>query len=803
MTRSINIGRGAIGQPRLPRQLPDSGAGLVNLATAQALTQAGREIKVAREKRAAIERAEQEKINTARSKGQLKLAGQTLNDIGLSIQDQLEQEPESTFRSEQGVQDFQARVEQGIDVQIGQFREQNPLNEDAALVFDNELPAFRAGLSTAFERGAVQRSRNILRADSMRDAKLRAGTVETFEDAEDLASGLFEHVFTPELFTESEARANVDLFRQQGYHEALRKAYDEDPVEGATLALELPEDDPNPTFKAFVRQEQRAAHRVLEGEYDPIKGAYGFETLLDDISFTKADGVEMNEEPGLIVEIFESKSSALTAKRMAFHADRQTIEQVLGKGATAAIADNFFLLQKQLDENEVVINRAFDILGGRLQSGGPYDPLTVKAAELAATLGRRLETMDLIEDDRLFARKFASDVNDYATWPASYANKLVQMFTNGQNPAGQARAARAFGAVYARGDTFLLGPGEGIVPEQMVLQMLMIDNQIKRLKVPPAQAVKNVFDRTRDVDLFARGQEFDKSHLPGQVQVMQQFSDTWIPFEDTAGLDIPGDMRGDFNELTRLYYGMTNGDIVVARKYAWSQLQTTWGVTRDAGTAAPRWAHRAPELEYQGHGDASWMGPEFQEDALKAVGRRIENARLIAVDNPSDPSGKPAYSVLEIRDGFPLFVERLDSTEGNPKYFYYRPDFKRSPAARLIRAEAVTRAFEEALPGLQVLRRRLQRQLGADPDSQLFKKASTTLAIIDEVEAELGKEDVTLEGFVNFLETFKSRIPLTDQELERRGVSLKQWTKGAALLRIKNSNIELQEIPQNPERERP
>lgn len=805
MTRAVSIGRGSIGQPRLPERLPSGGAGLVGQTIANEAAAARQEITGLLRGRAAREREELQRLSDAQSRGQLKQAGEVLNNLGLQIADDIERSPEDTFRSQQSALDLAGALEQRVDQDLQEFRNRVPLSEDAALVFDNELPAFREALTGAIERGITSRTRSILRADATRDAELRLGAVQTFEDVEDQASRVLVDVFIPELFDDNEAAARVDLWRQRAYQEVLQQAYDADTVEAAALAFDLPDELLDPEF---VRNERRAAKAALERDFDPVTGEYGFETLRRDVQFTAADSLTIGANPNLIDEVFGSKVALIKAKRLDFLRNSQTVERVLGKQAVAAIDDNFRVIIEQLRGSEATIDLAYGMLSGELAGAGPFDPTTNEAAEMAATLGGRLQALDQIADIREYGRAFADDIESYTTMPRSYAAALLSGFTNSRDPRAQARAAYAFGELYERGDFTMLGPGSDTVPESMALQMLMIHNQVKRLKVGPAQAVENVLERTREFQVVDLAEEFQKVHAEGQFDALEGFSDTWVPFEETAELDFPSAMIQDFNELTLLYYMQSNGDVDVARRYAWAQLQASWGVTRDF-EGQPRWAHRPVEKEYvSGVGGDAWQKEQFVED-FERHGKGpldLERIMLVPVENPRDPA-HPAYMVMRLEEGgLPTFVETLLSTENSPEIFVWVPDVTTSPAARRAR-EAAERRRKELLEGetafeLRALRRNVEQAIGvigAEPaspaDERFLLKAETMVLMIDEVLRTAENPRMPASSFEAALQAFQDRIPLTPEELSLRGVNFDQWRKAMELVRLKERRTVIETSP--------
>lgn len=800
MTRAVNIGRGSVGQARLPRSLPGTGGPEAARTIGEGFANARGNIEAAFARRdARIEeeeaerKKEQEKIEKAQSAGQLKLASNAVAGIGIEVQTSLEQEPEVAFESAQGVQDLQSRLNQQVDEKINQFRQQNPLNEDAALVFDSQLPALRLALSNSIEKGSLARSRNILRAKADKDALLRLGAVQTFEDVDKLVGELRGRVYTPELFSASEAAAKEQAIRIDATNEVLAQAYDFDPVEGATMALEMPDDDPDINFRRYVRAQQKHAEGVLRGHFDPIKGIYGFATMLGDIEISGAESVAMAQNNSLLRETFENKEYVNIAKEMGFLQDKETIIEVFGGGARGKatadlIADNFVVARAKLAEEAKLVRMAYGFASGEFQGAGPFDPMTIRAVERGYGIGGQLDALMAIpaglEGDILFKREFTALVRQATTWTKSPADLLVNMFTNDSDPAMQARAAQAYGHLTSQGNFILRGPAEGTISDQMKSQMAMINTQISRRLVAPGRAVEQVLERTKNVNLRDKAAEFDKLHLEGQLAALNDLQNTWVPdiFTRDEGLEIPGDLSDDFRELTKNFYQMTNGDIGIARHQAWLQLQLSWEVTTDGGVAAPlgtvdrlllgfgrrftkgpgraraRWAHRPPGLMFKSGPDNGWQDDEFQKEFLETVGRAPTAGRFLGVENLKDPKGRPAYMFVETGvDGFPVMAETKDSKPGSPKFFIYVPDTTKSP--RAVQLEKDGEASEEearvsatagGIRDLDVLRRQLEiaiRHVEGSPlleprklnmeDIQFLEKTHFTLALINQVEQDV------------------------------------------------------------------
>lgn len=782
MTRAISIGRGSVGQPRTPRRLPSSGAGLVGQAIASEAARVGSQVtNIAGGVVAGIQQ-ERRDLADAQTKSQLGVFSARLEGIARKGQEKIANAPSESFRSDEERQAFVEEVRRETEAEI-QEASQGSFSSDANQAIQSNLPSFREQLSNDFDSLSVSRMRQVLRSDAGFAGQRRQQETLTMDQAKSLGSELRARVFTPDLFTDAEREAFTTEQEIKAFENVIADGYFIDPLEGAARALEIPTD--RPELREFAREQLFGAKRALEQDYNPSSGYYGFETLKTDVSFTEEEQIRVGNNLELIEETFDTKVSLLETKRLEFLQNRGVIERVLGEKAAKAIEDNFTVMKSKLGETQATLEVSRGIVEGNLVGAGPNDPTTIAAGKLAAPL--LIQALEEEQDDVEYAKKFADQIQSLAHVPAEHMNKLVGDFSDPRDPRRQARAAFTFGELYEQSDFFAMGPGGSVVPDDQALQMIMVHNQIKRLKIPAAQAVNNVLERTKEIDLVDRGRVFEESHQGTQGEAIVGFTDTLVPFEETAGLPVPVDMQADFDELTKLFFQQSNGEIETARKYAWSQLQLSWGVTRDAG-GDPRWSHRPPELEFQGRGDPSWQNSQFRQDWETAVGGNFSRAdvRFVPVDNPNDPTGKPVYMVMQLRGGVPEFVETKKSTPGRPDLFIWAPDFKTSPKAVALRTEETkarrTRTIDVTTVPLTQLRRNVQKAIGVvgeqprnNSEARFLGKAQDTLALIDRTLAASKDKAVTASEFEAMVRGLPDRLPLSDQELERRGIFWTPW----------------------------
>ncbi len=169
----------------------------------------------------------------------------------------------------------------------------------------------------------------------------------------------------------------------------------------------------------------------------------------------------------------------------------------------------------------------------------------------------------------------------------------------------------------------------------------------------------------------------DKRDLGGLIK--NEINSFW-----TNDPDIPAGMIADGQTLFRAAYIENGGVEKAALRAATAQLQRVWGKTDIGNDGDNHWVKFAPAKMYgpDGGADPSWVRAQLITNLAQRMpdpqSVDLDRIELVAVPDPDDPTGKPAYLIMESgRESFfpkPLLDKTLNG-------MVFKPDWKSSPDA--------------------------------------------------------------------------------------------------------------------------